>query len=116
MVKALMKALGLDPACFGAHSLRIGGATAALAAGFQPSVIRILGRWSSDLWAIYARLSKEIAYGASATIGSTSFEDLERGEFVSEELEMLPFEVESLNQVNLDDGSDDDAASDDEWC
>ena len=36
MVKSLMQRIGLDPARFGAHSLRIGGATAALAAGVEP--------------------------------------------------------------------------------
>ena len=35
MVKAMMASIGLDPARFGAHSLRIGGATAALAAGLS---------------------------------------------------------------------------------
>ena len=39
----LMQSIGLDPARFGAHSLRIGGATAALAAGVPPSMIRIIG-------------------------------------------------------------------------
>ena len=49
VVKWLMAELGLDPARFGAHSLRIGGATAALAAGIVPAQIRLLGRWSSDV-------------------------------------------------------------------
>ena len=40
-VKALMAALGEDPSLFGAHSLRIGGATAALTAGIHPSIIRL---------------------------------------------------------------------------
>ena len=40
-VKRLMASIGLDPAVFGAHSLRIGGATAALAAGIQPTLIRV---------------------------------------------------------------------------
>ena len=48
-VKRVMAAAGLDPARFGAHSLRIGGATAALAAGVQPALIRLMGRWSSDI-------------------------------------------------------------------
>eukprot|EP00966_Prymnesium_polylepis_P263285 6081389-Prymnesium_polylepis.1 len=54
VVKSLMDSIGLDPGYFGAHSLRIGGATAALAAGVHQSVIRITGRWSSDVWQIYA--------------------------------------------------------------
>jgi hypothetical protein len=79
MVKYLMESIGLDPAKFGAHSLRIGGATAALAAGIQPTLIRVLGRWSSDIYEIYCRLSLEAAAGMGALIGSTPFEDVEQG-------------------------------------
>ena len=87
MVQKLMSRLGLDPKRFGAHSLRIGGATAALAAGMSPAAIRAAGRWSSDVYRIYCRLSRESAASVAATIGSTSFEDLERGvQFVDEEL------------------------------
>ena len=47
-VRAAMAAAGRDPALYGRHSLRIGGATAALAAGVSPTLIRLLGvgRWS----------------------------------------------------------------------
>ena len=93
MVKYLMSSLGLDSRHFGAHSLRIGGATAAFAAGIEPSAIRIAGRWSSDVYEIYVRLSKQGAARLGSTIGSTAFEDLERGAFVSEELELLPHEL-----------------------
>eukprot|EP00966_Prymnesium_polylepis_P240905 5571266-Prymnesium_polylepis.1 len=71
-----MESIGLDPGCFGAHSLRIGGATAALAAGVHPSVT---ARWSSDVWQIYARLSKQSSLGVPKVIGSTPFDDCERG-------------------------------------
>ena len=56
MLRSLMKALGEDERLFGAHSLRIGGASAALAAGVPPPVIRLCGRWSSELWELYARM------------------------------------------------------------
>ena len=100
-VKSLMESIGLDPGCFGAHSLRIGGATAALAAGVHPSVIRITGRWSSDVWQIYARLSKQSALGVSMVIGSMPFDDCERGEFMSEELELMPEEMASLGDAHF---------------
>ena len=91
-VKQLMREVGEDPAMFGAHSLRIGGATAALTAGVHPSVIRLCGRWNSDLWELYARVSRESAARVTSLIGSTPFHDLERG-FHSVELEMLPEEM-----------------------
>jgi hypothetical protein len=102
MVKYLMESIGLDPAKFGAHSLRIGGATAALAAGIQPTLIRVLGRWSSDIYEIYCRLSLEAAAGMGALIGSTPFEDVEQGEFVTEELEATSFELAAMRHVDLD--------------
>lgn len=79
MVKALMASVGCDPRRFGAHSLRIGGATAALAAGVDPAVIRCMGRWSSDVYEIYMRLSREAAARVSTVVASTGFHDMERG-------------------------------------
>ena len=102
MVKFLVESIGLDPAKFGAHSLRIGGAMAALAAGIQPTLIRVLGRWSSDIYEIYCRLSLEAAAGMGALIGSTPFEDVEQGEFVTEELEATSFELAAMRHVDLD--------------
>jgi hypothetical protein len=94
MVQTLMRRLGLDPRRFGAHSLRIGGATAALAAGMSAAAIRAAGRWSSDIYLIYCRLSKESAAGVATVIGSTPFQDLERGvQFVDEELMLTAEEL-----------------------
>jgi hypothetical protein len=62
-VEWLMASIGLDPAMFGAHSLRIGGATAA-------------------------------------------FEDVEQGEFVSEDLEATSLELTAMRHVELDPESD----------
>ena len=42
---ALVASIGLDPSQFGAHSYRIGGATALFAAGAEPTIIRTMGRW-----------------------------------------------------------------------
>ena len=39
------------------HSFRIGGASAALTAGASDSMIRIMGRWSSDCYLRYLRIS-----------------------------------------------------------
>ena len=60
-LKELTILIGQDPAFFGAHSLRIGGATAAAAAGVEPAVIRVCGRWSSDIFEIYTRLTQQAA-------------------------------------------------------
>ena len=104
VVKVLMRSIGQDPSDFGAHSLRIGGASAAFAAGIEPSAIRLLGRWSSDIYEVYVRHSRQAAARLGRLIGSTVFEDLERGEFISEELELRPYEMgdpEAFNDADL---------------
>ena len=60
-VKKIMQAVGQDPKLYGSHSLRIGGATAALAAGISPAHIQLLGRWDSDCYQIYCRLCRQAA-------------------------------------------------------
>ena len=96
VVQRLMAALGLDARRFGAHSLRIGGATAALAAGLTPAAIRAAGRWSSDVYQIYCRVSRQSAATVASLVGSTPFEDLERGvQFVDEELMLTAAEMPS---------------------
>ena len=42
------------------HSFRIGGASAAASAGVSDSTIQILGRWSSDTYRRYLRLSDQL--------------------------------------------------------
>ena len=92
-VKTMMGALGLDPRIFGAHSLRIGGASAGLAAGLSRAALQAAGRWSSDIYTLYARASREAVMGMSTVIGSTPFHDIERGEFVDEELMVTTYDL-----------------------
>ena len=96
-VRAVMEASGLDPMLFGAHSLRIGGATAALAAGVPPALIRLMGRWSSDIYEIYTRMSLEAALGVGRAISSARVTTFEGG-FGQEELELQPDEMERLRK------------------
>jgi hypothetical protein len=79
-VKALMSSVGEAPAHFGAHSLRIGGATALFAAGAEPHVIRTMGRWSSDIYRLYVRACFKDTLAWSRRAGSTVVDDV-AGEF-----------------------------------
>ena len=114
MIKALMASVGCDPDRFGAHSLRIGGATAALAANIDPSVIRAMGRWSSEVYEIYTRMSKEAAARVSSTIASTPFHDMERGGFQTDALDesadipMYDLDLDVSRDDDGDAGSDED--------
>ena len=111
VVKWMMAKMGLDPKRFGAHSLRIGGATAALAAGVSPAQIRLLGRWSSDVAELYMRMTQQSAGDFSTIVGSTAFDDIERHTFKTEELEILPVEWSGLaSEPDLFDQSDEDSS------
>jgi hypothetical protein len=79
-VKQLMLAIGEDPSEFGTHSLRIGGATALFAAGASETVIRTMGRWSSDIHRLYVRACFEQCCEWTRKAGSTTVSDL-AGEF-----------------------------------
>ena len=65
------------------------------------------GRWSSDVYVLYTRASRRAALGVSTVIGSTPFEDVERGvQFCDEELllttaEMPAQRVESFVEQDL---------------
>jgi hypothetical protein len=96
MVKSVMAAAGRDPALFGGHSLRIGGATAALAAGIQPNLIRLMGRWKSDVYELYCRMSVEAALSVGVAIASAAVAPLSEVGFHDERLELLPEELELL--------------------
>ena len=76
-------------------AIRIGGATAALAAGVSPQLIRLMGRWSSDIYEIYCRMSLQAALGVGRSIASQRVDSFEGG-FRTESLEMLPHEVDRI--------------------
>ena len=81
IVRGMMSAVGeTTPTDFGTHSLRIGGATALFAAGADETVIRTMGRWSSDCYRLYVRACFETTLKWSRLAGSTQVHDL-AGEF-----------------------------------
>ena len=94
MVRAVMRAAGCDERRYGAHSLRIGGATAALAAGVPPQLIRMMGRWSSDVYEIYCRMSVQAALNVGKAICSADVSPAADRAFHEEHLELLPEEVD----------------------
>ena len=78
ITRQLMKAVGENPADFGTHSYRIGGATALFAAGADETVIRTMGRWSSDIYRLYVRACFERCAEWTRRAGSTQVTDVAR--------------------------------------
>jgi hypothetical protein len=99
MVKALMGRLGLPMACYGAHSLR-------------ELALRTAGRWSSDCYKLYARANRQAAARLSLVIGSTEFDDLEREQFIDEELMLTTASVGARGLAADEPGVDDEMIAD----
>ena len=78
MLRSLMSAIGENPDQFGTHSLRIGGATALFAQGADETVIRTMGRWSSDIHRLYVRACFERCCEWTRKAGSTVVTDVAR--------------------------------------
>ena len=77
VVRQICFAIGEDPLLFGAHSLRIGGATALFAAGADPIHIRTMGRWSSDCYRLYVRACFEQTMAWTRKLGSQLVHDVQ---------------------------------------
>ena len=71
-----MGSIGEQPAQFGTHSYRIGGATALFAAGADPTIIRTMGRWSSDCYRLYVRACFGQTLECSRRCGSQMVSDV----------------------------------------
>ena len=63
----------------------------------SPQLIRLMGRWSSDIYQIYCRMSLESALGVGQAISSAVVTSVGRG-FHEEHLELQPEEVPEIRQ------------------
>ena len=75
LVKAVAKALGFDPADFGGHSPRIGGATDI--GDRNPLMLQAKGRWAGDVARIYNRLTRRGLIKASRAMHARGATDME---------------------------------------
>ena len=69
-VKMAAIAQGELSADYGTHSNRIGGATRILQCGGSASLVKLAGKWSSDTWKIYSRLTSTVMYGVAADMAN----------------------------------------------
>ncbi|EGZ08169.1 hypothetical protein PHYSODRAFT_434634, partial [Phytophthora sojae] len=65
VIKRAASRMGLDPARFSTHSVRIGGATALVNAGADRLMIKLMGRWLSNAFEDYPVLSAKGTAGLS---------------------------------------------------
>jgi hypothetical protein len=70
-IKQQLSAFGFDASSFGAHSLRIGGATQLAANSFSEAQIQAMGRWSSDCYQRYLRFTDDFFQSVSSALGDS---------------------------------------------
>ena len=72
-----MRAIGRDPSLYGAHSLRIGGATAMAWLRAPGPAIQAAGRWRSDAYLCYIRECREQALHFVQEIANADTDDFQ---------------------------------------
>ena len=73
---------GLDAAGYkgeehSCHSLRAGGAESLAAAGFDSSLIQVMGRWASDAFLLYLKVGNKVRQEASLAMSKLQRQDVE---------------------------------------
>ena len=71
-VCAALSSGGVNAEGYTGHSFRIGAATAAAWAGVPTHLIKAMGRWSSDAFMVYLRLSPETLAGLTSVLAHPS--------------------------------------------
>ena len=77
VIEEIYQFAGLPVEQSGTHILRISGATALFSEGGSDTIIRTMGRWSSDCYRLYVRSCLQQCRSWSAKIGSASFSPTE---------------------------------------
>jgi integrase len=77
-MRAALDLAGYDGLRHSMHSLRKGGAESLAAAGFDSSVIMVLGRWKSSAHLLYMQMTDKMKKDASSALGKLQKQDLQR--------------------------------------
>jgi site-specific recombinase XerD len=75
-MRAALDKAGYEGMRHSMHSLRKGGAESLAAAGFDTSVIMVLGRWKSSAHLLYTKMSDRMKQDASKALGNLQRQDL----------------------------------------
>ena len=93
-LRRLMQLIGRDPTLYGAHSLRIGGATALAFLGAAEHVVKTLGRWRSDAYLTYLRDCRAQCDFYRRGICGAQVDDFEADELAFEAMDLSDGDLE----------------------
>jgi len=71
-----MALAGFPPHEYGTHSFRIGGVTSLAAAGWGSEMIQVMGRYASDAFLAYLRISDALRIEASSSMANITDQDV----------------------------------------
>ena len=77
----MLESIGETSSEYGTHSMRIGGATALFAQGASDTIIRTMGRWSSDIHRLYVRACRDQCLAWTRKAGSAVVDAIEVDDF-----------------------------------
>lgn len=75
-LRRAMESAGYAPHEYGTHSFRIGGVTSLAAAGWGTEVIQVMGRYASDAFLAYLRITDTLRMEASSSMAAISDQDV----------------------------------------
>jgi len=76
-LRTALRKLGMAEECYAPHSFRIGATVSLAAAGVPGYVIAILGRWSSDCYLLYLKLTPKMLGDVYKKMGAISAQDVQ---------------------------------------
>ena len=68
VVREVLQTMGIDATSYSGHSFRIGAATTTVSMGVEDSMIKGLGRWNSNAFQAYIRISCDHLAAVKATL------------------------------------------------
>lgn len=96
-LKSLCASYGLETGNISSHSLRIGGATTLIELGVHISTVKAIGRWTSDCYILYIRISEDSLRLAASALGKAAEE---RHAPVFCGMDLQQFSALSTSQIN----------------
>jgi hypothetical protein len=72
VLKAAAHELGYPKGAISTHGIRRGAATAMISAGIDPGIVRLAGRWSSDIYKIYTYFTAGVMDGVARLMVKTN--------------------------------------------